>query len=208
MGRTSPRQITCCCCSPSSLPPPRLPSGWSTPSSPRTASCPTRCKTHLVVTCLHRADSSPPPRPAPWTRAPSAGQAGQLRARRREPRGLTSSPPMPPSIPSTWWRWHRREQGVQDLRAGHLHHCRLRCCQTGHGDVPVLHDQRVPCVRYQHLVHCQGNSDRQDGGVRDVHCRVQRRRHFDRMHQCCHVIVCSLYVFFKENLTSNINVPS
>merc|ERR1711944_81630 len=97
MGRASPRQITCCCCSPSSLPPPRLPSGWSTPSSPRTASCPTRCTTHLVVTCLHRADSSPPPRPAPWTRAPSAGQAGQLRARRREPRGLTSSPPMPPS---------------------------------------------------------------------------------------------------------------
>ena len=51
-----------CCCSPSSLPPPRLLSGWSTPSSPRTASCPTRCTTHLVVTCLHRAGSSPPPR--------------------------------------------------------------------------------------------------------------------------------------------------
>ena len=97
-------------------------------------------------------------------------------------------------------RWHRREQGVQDLRAGHLHHRRLRCCQTGHGDVPVLHDQRVPCVRYQHLVHCQGNGDRQDRGVRDVHCCVQRRRHFDRLHQCCHVIVCSLYVYFKGEL--------
>merc|ERR1719222_1424161 len=85
------------------------------------------------------------------------------------------------------------EQGVQDLRARHLHDRRLRRSQAGHGHLPLLHDQRVPAVRRQHHFHCKGNGDGKDGGVREVHRRVQRRQHTDWLHQCCHVLTCISY---------------